>query len=115
MSEKLRPTYSRGIWSQTAATSSITWPSPSMIRRLLDDRSMITPVLHFLGTEFVYQVLSRARHAEKHTPSIHVEAIELGGVVAQNPTLVLLADALEVMRDFFSRVGPERRAVGKVR
>src|SRR5262245_8294165 len=75
----------------------------------------LLPSFTVLVPTFVCQVLSRSRHAEKRAPSIQVEAIELSSVVAQNPTLVLFANAFEVMRDFFSRVGPEGRAVGKVR
>ena len=47
--------------------------------------------------------------------SIHVKAIQFGDVLTQDFPLVFFTDALEVLGDFFARVGPEGCAVGKVR
>src|SRR5262245_2103937 len=47
--------------------------------------------------------------------SIDVEVVELGGVLPENFLLVFSAHALEILGDFFPRMGPKSRAVRKVR
>ncbi len=47
-------------------------------------------------------------------PLIQLEAVQFCGVLPENFLLVLSANVLKVLGDFFPRVGPERRAVGKV-
>src|SRR5512145_1426915 len=47
--------------------------------------------------------------------SIPLEAVEFRAIRPEDFLFVLFGDALEVLGDFFLRVGPESRAVGKVR
>src|SRR5207249_10981712 len=49
------------------------------------------------------------------TLRIHFETVQFGDVLRQNFSLILLADALEVLGDLFARARPTSCAVGKVR
>src|SRR5438093_12788330 len=49
------------------------------------------------------------------TLRIHFETVQFGDGLRQNFSLILLADALEVLGDLFARVRPNSCAVGKLR
>ena len=46
---------------------------------------------------------------------IHFEAIEFGGVLAEDFLPFVVTDGLKIIGNFLPRVGPERGAVGKIR